>query len=93
MNIINAGKQIFRIVRRTTFPNAYEKTILKWWSDGGDEAFRYNYELNSSSFVMDLGGYKGQWASDIFARYQCRIAIFEPVPAYASSIKKKIRSK
>lgn len=40
---------------------------------------------------MDLGGYEGQWASDIFARYLCRLAVFEPVSGYAESIRNRFR--
>jgi FkbM family methyltransferase len=39
--------------------------------------------------VFDLGGYQGQWTSDIFARYCCTIHIFEPVPIFAEKIAKR----
>ncbi len=36
--------------------------------------------------MFDLGGYKGDWASDIFSRYLCKIFIFEPVKTYSEAI-------
>lgn len=60
--------------------------VKRWWDDGGDRRFRYSYPLDRSSFVMDLGGYQGQWASDLYSRYRCRIWVFEPVRRFAEAI-------
>ena len=61
------------------FPTIHDKEVRRWWSDGGDERYRYTYYLNKNSLVLDLGGYKGQWASDIYAQYNCRKLVFETV--------------
>ena len=37
--------------------------------------------------MLDVGGYQGQWASDIYARYRCRVHVFEPVPEFADRIR------
>jgi FkbM family methyltransferase len=66
-----------------------KKMVAKWWADGGDSKFRFDYDLNHDSLVLDLGGYKGQWASDIFSRYQCRVMIFEPVSHFADRIQER----
>jgi FkbM family methyltransferase len=42
--------------------------------------------LDEQSIVLDVGGYKGQWASDIYAKYGCTVHVFEPVPAFADAI-------
>lgn len=65
--------------------------LLKDWSQKDREKkFRTNYnDLNKNSIVFDLGGFKGQWASDIFAQYLCSIYIFEPHPIFASDIAKR----
>lgn len=39
--------------------------------------------------MFDLGGYEGQWSSDIFAMYGCTIHVFEPVPQYADIIARR----
>jgi FkbM family methyltransferase len=60
--------------------------VRRWEFDGGDERFRFDYELDEKSVVLDLGGYDGQWASDIYGRYGCTVFVFEPVQAYAEKI-------
>jgi FkbM family methyltransferase len=59
----------------------------KWFNDNGDKTYRLFYEeLNESSLVFDLGGYEGQWTSDIYSMYRCKIHIFEPVITFAEKI-------
>ncbi len=62
-----------------------------YFADGGDARFRFEYTLTPDSIVLDLGGYKGQWASDIYAMYLCNIIIFEPVKNFARAIRKRFR--
>jgi FkbM family methyltransferase len=66
-----------------------EARCIAWFSARGDENLRLNYELSENSIVFDLGGYKGEWSSKIFSRYQCQIHIFEPVQEFADIIKKR----
>jgi FkbM family methyltransferase len=61
----------------------------EWGRTKGDLTYRLDYDLRADSLVLDLGGYEGQWASDIYGRYRCRIHIFEPVPSYAEFIAKR----
>lgn len=68
---------------------AYRAMVRQWYADGGDERFRFDYELTADSLAIDLGGYRGQWASDLFSRFQCRILIFEPVSDFAKNIRKR----
>jgi FkbM family methyltransferase len=48
--------------------------------------------LSPDSLVIDLGGYQGQWASDIFSMHGCRIFVFEPVPEFAQDIGRRFAS-
>jgi FkbM family methyltransferase len=73
-------------LRRRRRRRDYRAMVKKWYADGGDDRFRFDYNLDEHSFVLDLGGYEGQWASDLYARYRCRIAIFEPVARFARNI-------
>lgn len=58
-----------------------------WFADNGDKTYRLFYEeLNESSLVFDLGGYEGQWTSDIYSMYRCKIHIFEPVITFAENM-------
>ncbi len=77
-----------RKLRSFLFPTLREKELVKWRADDG-ESLRYNYDLNSDSLVLDVGGYKGQWASDIYSMYNCNIIIIEPVKSFANKIEKR----
>jgi FkbM family methyltransferase len=82
-------KKILNRFRVSFFPTTQELEVKKWISDGGDEKYRYDFNLTPDSIVFDLGGYKGQWASDIYSRYNCNILIFEPAIVFADNIKKR----
>lgn len=54
-----------------------------WVSANGDATFRLNYPaLTPDSVVFDIGGYKGEWSRNIYAKYSPHIYIFEPVPTF-----------
>lgn len=71
------------------FPSLIQKEFKKWSKDGGDFELRFNYCLNKNSIVFDLGGFKGDFASDLFSRMPCNLYIFEPVQKYYLTIKKR----
>lgn len=65
------------------------RKALEWVYAGHDKSLRLDYDLDSSSLVIDLGGYEGQWTSDIFSKYACSVWVFEPVPSFAEHIAKR----
>lgn len=67
----------------------HHKLVEQWKLNNGDKTLRLNYNLNENSIVIDGGGYKGEWASDIFEKYKCTIHIFEPVKKFYDIIKEK----
>jgi FkbM family methyltransferase len=67
--------------------NPVDPELLRWRKDACGKSLREEYDLNEQSVVLDVGGYEGQWASDIFARYLCTIHVFEPIPKYADRIR------
>jgi len=68
-----------------------ERRVAAWYADQGHARRRLEYDLSADSIVFDLGGYEGQWASDIYAMYGCRIDVFEPVPVFAANIARRFR--
>jgi len=68
-----------------------EMRVAKWRAAQGDATLRLDYDLSERSMVFDLGGYQGQWASDIHAMYGCQVYVFEPVPAFAERIARRFR--
>jgi len=75
------GKMVYQSPR--------EKTVLDWIRDRGDKTLRLNYDLDENSLVFDLGGYQGQWTSDIFSMYCSTIHVFEPVVEFADAIERR----
>jgi FkbM family methyltransferase len=77
--------------RRRRHRREYRRVVKRWYADGGDTRFRFDYDLTPDSLVLDLGGYEGQWASDLYARQRCRILVFEPVRSFADAIALRFR--
>jgi FkbM family methyltransferase len=51
---------------------------LAIWRAQRLERIRYEYDLQSTSVVIDLGAYQGEWANEIHAKYGCHIIAVEP---------------
>jgi FkbM family methyltransferase len=99
------SKGLFRIgnylIKKSDFPKReistsvhtdHEQQHSLWIADKGDKTHRLNYNLNEKSTVFDLGGYEGQWASDVFSKYVCNIYIFEPYQIYAQNIEHRFKN-
>lgn len=86
-----AVASVLQGVARRLIDGRQAKRVRPWFDVDGDETLRLTYPLVPSSTVLDVGGYKGQWASDIFSRYLCEVHIFEAVPALADTIAARFR--
>ena len=76
-----------RAGKRLDTDKEWSKTMRRWNKLNDEKQFRTNYpELNSKSVVFDLGGYEGQFASNIFSQYLSNIYVFEPHPSFALKI-------
>lgn len=84
-------RKVFHFLRVTWAPSDRDRQCAKWRADAGDRTLRLAYPLSKDSVVLDLGGYRGQWASDLYARYRCRLEVFEPVPRFAEAIAERFR--
>lgn len=82
------GHAIIKLARLIA-PEPQEKRVIPWFKNQGEKTYRLDYDLNENSLVFDIGGYQGQWASDIFSKYCCVIHIFEPIEEYASQIESR----
>ena len=86
-NPVLFAKKIFQrlifIYKRFILKDVFEVNISKWFKDKGDETLRLDYpELNDTSVVFDLGGYRGDFAQAINDKYGCKVYLFEPHPKY-----------
>ena len=62
----------------------------RWRRENG-EAYKFDYPLNGESVVIDLGGYKGDFAAEIYEQYGCRIYVFEPVEKFYDECVRRFR--
>ena len=69
--------------------NEADDRVIPWNNVRGDQTLRLDYDLNENSIIIDVGGYEGQWASDIFGKYLSRVYIFEPIETFANEIKRR----
>lgn len=72
------------------YKTPHEKMVKKFKMDNGN-LLRLEYAIDKNSLVIDAGGYKGQWASDIYAMYNCTIHIFEPLNRFADNIETRFK--
>jgi len=75
--------------QKKLYTSTQEIRCKPWFKDEGDKTLRLDYDLNDVSVVFDLGGYEGQWASDIFAKYCSNVYIFEPVEQFCDGINRR----
>ena len=62
-----------------------------WFAVNGDTTLRLDYNLTEKSIVLDLGGYKGNFAQNIFDKYSSTIHVFEPVTSFYSIIEDRFK--
>lgn len=53
------------------------------------EAKRRDITLTPDDVVFDIGGFEGNWAADIHARFGCEVHVFEPHPGFATKIRNR----
>ncbi|MCL4404046.1 FkbM family methyltransferase [Patescibacteria group bacterium] len=90
--IFSSGYFAAKRVGRSIEKKFADKNIVAWFDNPDRERLRLDYALDKNSLVLDVGGYKGQWASDIFAMYLCRVYVFEPVKKFADDIKVRFKN-
>jgi FkbM family methyltransferase len=83
---------LFSRFAQKILPNTIDQNYLDWVKINGDKSLRLNYNLTKQSIVIDAGGYEGQWASDIYSKYRCKVYVFEPVSSFFNSITDRFKS-
>ena len=63
------------------------KDSKRYWfnlfiSNGGDDRFLYDFDLNENSVVYDIGSFDGEYFTSISKKYKCNIHAFEPVTSF-----------
>ena len=70
------------LIRRELLRDPFLLEVKRWFRDGGDSTLRLDYPLRKDSVVLDIGGYKGDFAFSMHSRYGCKVNIFEPHPSF-----------
>ncbi len=81
--------RIYRKIKKLITPPTERELRVRQWKRSGSEKLRYTYNLDENSIVFDMGGYKGEWSSDIFSMYLSEVYVFEPVKSYFTDIKER----
>jgi FkbM family methyltransferase len=84
--LVRSGYFLLRLARGQQKGLPPNETLEEWKASKGDKELRLTYDLAENSLVFDLGGYEGQWASDIFGKYKCPVWIFEPSASFYQRI-------
>jgi FkbM family methyltransferase len=63
----------------------------EWSSIRGDETLMLDHTINENSHVVEVGGYKGVWASQIISKFNPYVYIFEPIQEYYSFLCEKFK--
>jgi FkbM family methyltransferase len=67
----------------------FQHEVKRWFNDLGDATHRINYDLDKNSIVFDLGGFTGDFASNIYSKYFCNVYSYEPVKKYFEILKNR----
>jgi FkbM family methyltransferase len=70
-------------------PSLREVAQESWERCQGERTLRLDYAMAPGDIVLDIGGFEGQWASDIFGTSLCTVHVFEPVPPLAEAIRRR----
>jgi FkbM family methyltransferase len=86
----NAGS-LFYFLSRNVYRTDQDMRTILWYKNPKEKEVRFNFDLKEDSVVFDVGGYEGQWASDIFSMYACNVFVFEPVCQFSNKIKDRFQ--
>ena len=59
---------------------------------GGIELLVSKFELTSNDWIVDAGGFRGEWANEMLCRYGAKIVILEPNPPYAARLRDRYKT-
>lgn len=61
----------------------------RWITTYPEDEIRFDYELPRGANVLDLGGFRGDFANEFLRRFDANITVMEPVPNFAQNISKR----
>ena len=82
---IESGLAALRRYRRDRLPGA----LGAFYRAGGEELLWRGLRVRSDEWVIDAGGYQGDWTAGALWRFGCRSRIYEPVPQFAAALRER----
>jgi len=86
-------QKVFRFLRRKVriyvFRDEHLLAGRRWFRDNPNNELLFEHSLTKDSFVLDAGGYLGDYAAEIRSRYDCKVLILEPVLEFFEQIEKR----
>ena len=67
--------------------NYAQSNAQDFWRDAGEMHLNRGFPLTSSSKVIDVGGYKGDWTAFITRMHNCYVDIYEPLEDYCIAMR------
>jgi FkbM family methyltransferase len=66
-----------------------QKNAEQFWVDAGNYYLNRGFPLCSTSRVIDIGGYKGDWAAYIHSVHNCFVDIYEPLKDFCVGMRER----
>jgi FkbM family methyltransferase len=85
MNMMLANllvKPAVKFYKRRILKDPFQLAIRQWKRDRANHTLRYKYPLDENSTVLDVGGYRGDFAEEMVNRFGCKVIVFEPMPSF-----------
>ena len=78
----------YRIYRATL--SVRDANVARWYvTQGTEDGLRYEFDVSPADTVIDVGGFEGDWAAEMVARYGCRVHVCEPVAALVTALQRR----
>jgi FkbM family methyltransferase len=69
--------------------DSFFRSHQKWITENPEEAIRYNYDIPYGAHILDVGGYRGDFAEKFLTQTGANVTVCEPVPHFASQIRER----
>lgn len=70
----------------------YTEHNARWDKDNGNHFLVATYPLTEESWVIELGGFMGNWTKRIYDNYKSNIIVIEPIEDFCNVIKRDLSS-
>lgn len=70
----------------------YTEHNARWDKDNGNHFLVATYPLTEESWVIELGGFMGNWTKRIYDNYKSNIIVIEPIEDFCNVIKRDLLS-